>query len=130
MVSGDRFSYTCVLKCRSFCQKCVVCQDRWSIMAVISHDRFHCRNDTVGTLIKSMCALKEYTVFFIRHRLNYSYYILFFHLPQVANLSYQELGHSYQMEQFLKVLARLKNTRKLNLQEDRLTNLHSLTFPQ
>ncbi len=38
VVSGDRFSY---LKCRS-CRKCVVCHDRWSLMAVISQERFHC----------------------------------------------------------------------------------------
>ncbi len=32
-----------ILKCRSFCQKCVVFQDRWPFMAVVSQDRFHCR---------------------------------------------------------------------------------------
>ena len=31
-----------ILKCRSFCQKCAVCQDRWCLMAVVSQDRFHC----------------------------------------------------------------------------------------
>ena len=30
------------MKCGSFCQKCVVCQDRCSLMAVVSQDRFHC----------------------------------------------------------------------------------------
>ena len=30
-----------LLKCRSFCQKSVVFQDRWSLMAVVSQDRFY-----------------------------------------------------------------------------------------
>ncbi len=32
VVSGDRLV---ILKYRSFCRKCVVCQDRWSLMAVV-----------------------------------------------------------------------------------------------
>ncbi len=45
MVSQDRWplmtdSFT--LKCRTFCQKLVVLQDRWSLIAVVSQDRFHC----------------------------------------------------------------------------------------
>ncbi len=31
-----------MLKYRAFCQKCVVFEDRWSLMAVVSQDRFHC----------------------------------------------------------------------------------------
>ncbi len=34
----------CILKCRSFCQNCIVCQDGWSLMAVLSQDGFHCTN--------------------------------------------------------------------------------------
>ncbi len=43
-LSQDRWSLvtdSAVLKCWSFCQKCVVSQDRWSLMAVVSQDRFH-----------------------------------------------------------------------------------------
>ncbi len=40
IASGDRFSF--ILKCRSFCKKCVVCQDRWSLMAMVSEHSFHC----------------------------------------------------------------------------------------
>ncbi len=40
-----------ILKCRSYCRKCVVCQDRWSLMAVVSQDRFHCTGN-----------LKHYTI--------------------------------------------------------------------
>ncbi len=36
VVSGDRFSYI-EMYSRSFCQKCVVCQDRLFLMAVASH---------------------------------------------------------------------------------------------
>ena len=32
-----------ILKCRS-CQDCMVFQDRWSLIAVVFHDRFHCNN--------------------------------------------------------------------------------------
>ncbi len=39
VVSGDRFSY---IECGSFCRKCMVCQGRWSLMAVVSQDRFQC----------------------------------------------------------------------------------------
>ncbi len=31
-----------ILKWRCVCWKCVACQDRWSLMAVVSQDRFHC----------------------------------------------------------------------------------------
>ncbi len=37
-----------MLKCRAFCQKCVVFQDRWSLMAAVSQDRFHCTSVSVG----------------------------------------------------------------------------------
>ncbi len=45
MVSQDKWflvtgSFT--LKCRTFCQELVVLQDRWSLMAVVSQNRFHC----------------------------------------------------------------------------------------
>ncbi len=44
VVCQDRWSLvtgSVMLKCRSFCQKCMVFQDRWSL-AVVSWDRFHC----------------------------------------------------------------------------------------
>ena len=31
-----------ILKYKSFCQKSVVCEDRWSLMAVVFQDRFRC----------------------------------------------------------------------------------------
>ena len=39
------------LKWRSFCQKLVVLQDMWSLVAVVSQDRFHC------TVLISLCLL-------------------------------------------------------------------------
>ncbi len=30
------------LKCRTFCQECLVFHHRWSLMAVASQERFHC----------------------------------------------------------------------------------------
>ena len=45
MVSQNRWSLVTgsfTLKCVTFCQKLVVLQDRWSLMAVVSQDRFHC----------------------------------------------------------------------------------------
>ncbi len=55
VVRQDRWSLvtgSVVLKCGSFCQKCVVCQDRWSLMAVVSQDRFHC--------IQLLCIIHKY----------------------------------------------------------------------
>ncbi len=40
VVSQD--SWPIILKCRTFCEEQVVFQDRWSLMAVFSQDRFHC----------------------------------------------------------------------------------------
>ncbi len=66
MVCQDRWSLvtgSVTLKCRSFCKKCVVFQDRWSFMAVESQDRFHCsftsryRNHMI--LIKACLSLPE-----------------------------------------------------------------------
>ena len=45
MVSQDRWFLvpsSITLKCRTFCQEYLVFQDRWSLMAVVSQDRFHC----------------------------------------------------------------------------------------
>ena len=45
IVSQDRWSlvtHAFTLKSRTFCQKLVVLRDRWSLMAVVSQDRFHC----------------------------------------------------------------------------------------
>ncbi len=41
MVFGDRFSY---IEIMIFCQGYVVFQDRWSVTAVVSQDRFHCNH--------------------------------------------------------------------------------------
>ncbi len=44
-ISQDRWSLvtgSVILKCGSFCQNCAVFQDTWSLMAVVSHERFHC----------------------------------------------------------------------------------------
>ncbi len=48
VVCQDRWSLVTglvILKCRYFCQKSVVSQDRLSLMAVVSQDRFHCTNN-------------------------------------------------------------------------------------
>ncbi len=45
MVSHDRWSLVTgsfTLKCRTFCPKLVVLQDRWCLMSVVSQERFHC----------------------------------------------------------------------------------------
>ncbi len=45
MVSQDRWSLvtgSVALKCGTFCQEYVVLQHRWSLMAVVSQDRFDC----------------------------------------------------------------------------------------
>ncbi len=39
LVTGKR---KITLKCRTFCQEYLVFQDGWSLMAVVSQDRFHC----------------------------------------------------------------------------------------
>ena len=39
---GSVVTGSVILKCRSLCQNCVACQDRWSLMAVVSQDSFHC----------------------------------------------------------------------------------------
>ncbi len=45
----DRWSSACMvtgsnsLTCRTYCQKYAVLHDRWSLMAVVSQDRFHCK---------------------------------------------------------------------------------------
>ncbi len=49
MVSRDRWSLVTgsfTLKCVTFCQKLVVLQGRWSLMTVVSQDRFHCTRST------------------------------------------------------------------------------------
>ena len=45
MVSQDRLSLvtdSIVLKCGTFCQEYMVLQDRLSLIAAVSQDRFHC----------------------------------------------------------------------------------------
>ncbi len=44
VVCQDRWSLvtsSVILKCKSFCQKCMICQHGCSLMAVVSQDRFH-----------------------------------------------------------------------------------------
>ena len=50
-------------------------------------------------------------------------------VPQICNLSYQELGHKYQKDCFVQVLKRLFRVVELNLLEDNLTDLSSISFP-
>ncbi len=40
---GDRFSYYIEICMRTLSQEYVVFQDRWSLIAVVSQGRFHCR---------------------------------------------------------------------------------------
>lgn len=63
-------------------------------------------------------------------RLEYTSQMENWEQARVANLSYQELGHNYQMEEFLRVLKRLLVVEQLNIQEDCLVNLQDITFPQ
>ena len=43
LVTGSiTLKYTHDIVLSTFCQKYLVFQDRWSFMAVVSHDRFHC----------------------------------------------------------------------------------------
>ncbi len=52
VVSQDRWSLRTgyvILKCRSFCQTCVVFQDRWSLMAVVCPHSFHCIRNLHGS---------------------------------------------------------------------------------
>ncbi len=45
VVSQDRWPLltgSITLKCSAFCQEYLAFQDRWSLMAVVAQDRFHC----------------------------------------------------------------------------------------
>ncbi len=51
VVSQDRWSLvigSVILACGSFWQEYVVLHNRWSLMAVVSQDRFHCNQDHPG----------------------------------------------------------------------------------
>ncbi|XP_064611436.1 uncharacterized protein LOC135475457 [Liolophura sinensis] len=48
----------------------------------------------------------------------------------VANLPYQDLNHTYQKENLMKILKRLIRVTQLNLAHNELTNLASLSFPR
>ena len=55
MISQDRWSLVTgwfTLKCKTFCPKLVVLQDRWSLMAVVSQDRFHCIHILTSTICR------------------------------------------------------------------------------
>ncbi|XP_002735419.2 acidic leucine-rich nuclear phosphoprotein 32-related protein-like, partial [Saccoglossus kowalevskii] len=47
-----------------------------------------------------------------------------------VNLSYQDLGHRYQLENFVRVLKRLIRVKRLNLADNTLTNLQSVSLPR
>ncbi len=44
MVSQERWTGSISLKCSTFWQEYLVFQDRWSLMAVVSQERFHCKS--------------------------------------------------------------------------------------
>jgi len=46
-----------------------------------------------------------------------------------VNLSYQELGHSYQLKEFYKVLRRLIRCIDIELMDNSLSDLHMISFP-
>jgi len=49
---------------------------------------------------------------------------------ECVNLSYQEMGHTYQMKEFLRVLRRLLRAETIELIENSLSDLSSVTFPR
>ena len=49
---------------------------------------------------------------------------------QCVNLSYQELGHSYQLKEFYKVLRRLLRCVCIELMDNSLSDLHMIAFPK
>lgn len=49
---------------------------------------------------------------------------------ECVNLSYQDLGHPYQMKEFLKVLRKLIRAEMIELLEDSLSDLSSVCFPR
>ena len=50
--------------------------------------------------------------------------------PQNANLSYQELQHTYQRDNFLRLLRRLMRVESLILIEDNLVDVSSVSLPR
>ena len=51
-------------------------------------------------------------------------------LFQYCNLSYQDLQHAYQKENFLRLLKRLFRVSELNLVDDSLRSLSKVAFPR
>jgi len=51
-------------------------------------------------------------------------------LFQSVNLSFQDLGHPFQKKEFLRVLRRLIRCDQIQLIEDSLTDLSSVTLPR
>eukprot|EP00111_Clytia_hemisphaerica_P011643 TCONS_00034214-protein len=49
---------------------------------------------------------------------------------ECVNLSYQDMGHGYQTKEFLRVLRRLIRAETIELIENSLTDLSSVTFPR
>lgn len=49
---------------------------------------------------------------------------------ECANLSYQDMGHTYQTKEFLRVLRRLLRAETIELIENSLSDLSSVTFPR
>nr|CAB3265098.1 protein phosphatase 1 regulatory subunit 42-like [Phallusia mammillata] len=48
---------------------------------------------------------------------------------QIVNLSYQDLGHDYQLKNFKRVLQSLRSCVQLHLVDNSLTDLHSINLP-
>lgn len=49
---------------------------------------------------------------------------------KAVNLSYQELGQSYQLENFIRVLQRLTRAQRIQLMDNEIQELHKITFPR
>eukprot|EP00795_Rhopilema_esculentum_P007256 gene7256-12941_t len=47
-----------------------------------------------------------------------------------VNLSYQELGHGYQLKEFYKVLRKLLRCQEIELMDNSLADLHTISFPR
>ncbi len=66
MVSQDRWSLvtgSVALKCGTFCQEYVVLQGRWSLIAVVFQDRFHCNGTREPCLIRPPQILRTFSVY-------------------------------------------------------------------
>lgn len=74
---------------------------------------------------------KEKRGFFRRNKKkDYSSKLEKWEICECVNLSYQDMGHPYQMKEFLRVLRRLLRADTIELIDNSLSDLSSVTFPR